>query len=140
MHEFLTFLQEQWTLILAAVVVIVLMLKGPLMRRMAGFGEVDPATAVGLINHENAVVIDVREHQEWAEGHVPGARHIPLGDLSKYLRELEKHKGHHVICLCRSGMRSARAAALLKKAGYDNVYNLKGGIGAWRGAGLPVEK
>ena len=140
MHEFLMFLQEQWTLVLAAVVVIALMLKGPLMRRMAGYGEVDPATAVGLINHENAVVIDVREHQEWAEGHVPGARHIPLGDLSKYLRELEKHKGHHVICLCRSGMRSARAAALLKKAGYDNVYNLKGGIGAWRGAGLPVEK
>ncbi|MBU2738655.1 rhodanese-like domain-containing protein [Acidithiobacillus concretivorus] len=138
--KILTFVQAQWPLLLAAVALIIMIFKGPLTRKAAGISEVDAKTAVQLINHEEAVVIDVREQNEWAQGHLPGARHIPLGDLPKYMKDLEKHRGHHVICQCASGMRSARAAASLKKAGFDKIYSLKGGIGAWRGAGLPVEK
>ncbi len=140
MGELLQFLQAQWMLVLSAIVVLVLLLRGPLSRRIAGIEEVDPSAAVHLINHEDAVIIDVREQEEWSRGHLPNARHIPLADLSKYMKDLEKHRGHHVICQCASGMRSARAAALLKKAGFDKIYSLKGGIHAWRGAGLPVEK
>ncbi|WP_414039868.1 rhodanese-like domain-containing protein [Acidithiobacillus sp. M4-SHS-6] len=138
--KILTFVQAQWPLLLAAVALVIMIFKGPLTRKAAGISEVDPKTAVQLINHEEAVVIDVREQNEWAKGHLPGARHIPLGDLSKYMKDLEKHRGHHVICQCASGMRSARAAASLKKAGFDKIYSLKGGISAWRSAGLPVEK
>ncbi|PKY10695.1 sulfurtransferase [Acidithiobacillus marinus] len=138
--KLLTFAQAQWPLLLVAVALIVMIFKGPLTRKAAGISEVDAKAAVQLINHEEAVVIDVREQNEWAQGHLPGARHIPLGDLPKYMKELEKHRGHHVICQCASGMRSARAAASLKKAGFDKIYSLKGGIGAWRSAGLPVEK
>ncbi len=127
-------------MLLGAGALLAALLKGPLTRRMAGIHEVDPVAAVQLINHEDAVIIDVREQSEWSQGHLPGARHIPLADLPKYMQELEKHRGHHVICQCASGMRSARAAASLKKAGFDKIYSLKGGINAWRSAGLPVEK
>ncbi|MGC9215190.1 rhodanese-like domain-containing protein [Acidithiobacillus sp.] len=139
-HKILFFIESQWPLLLGAVALIVMIFKGPLTRRAAGIHEVDPATAVQLINHEDAVIIDVREQKEWSQGHLPGARHIPLGDLPKYMQDLEKHRGHHVICQCASGMRSSRAAASLKKAGFDKIYSLRGGIGAWRSAGLPVEK
>jgi rhodanese-related sulfurtransferase len=139
-HKILFFIESEWPLLLGAGALLAALLKGPLTRRMAGIHEVDPVAAVQLINHEDAVIIDVREQSEWSQGHLPGARHIPLADLPKYMQELEKHRGHHVICQCASGMRSARAAASLKKAGFDKIYSLKGGINAWRSAGLPVEK
>ncbi|WP_163099443.1 rhodanese-like domain-containing protein [Acidithiobacillus ferrianus] len=138
--KILFFVESEWPLLLVAGVLMFMIFKGPLTRRAVGVQEVDPVAAVQLINHEDAVIIDVREQNEWSQGHLPGARHIPLGDLSKSMQSLEKHRGHHVICQCASGMRSMRAAASLKKAGFDRIYSLKGGISAWRSAGLPVEK
>lgn len=129
-----------WPLLLLAVAFFVLVFKGPLARKLGGVEEITPEHAVQLINQHDAVVIDVREQHEWSRGHLPMARHIPVGQLNKYLKDLEKHQEHHVICQCASGMRSARAASQLRKAGFQKVYSLKGGIQAWRGAGLPVEK
>jgi rhodanese-related sulfurtransferase len=91
-----------------------------------------------LINREDALVIDVRETQEWSSGHIPNARHIALGQLDKHLSELEKFKDKPVIVCCASGNRSSTACGTLKKAGFERVFNLSGGIGAWTGAGLPV--
>ena len=79
-HKILFFIESQWPLLLGAVALIIMIFKGPLTRRAVGIHEVDPATAVQLINHEDAVIIDVREQKEWSQGHLPGARHIPLGD------------------------------------------------------------
>ncbi len=134
------FLSANWMVLLAAAALAVLVLRGPLSRKLSGIEEIAPEKAVQLINQHDALVIDVREHQEWSGGHLPGARHIPLGDLQKYLKDLENHRERHVICQCASGMRSAKAAGALHKAGFERVYSLRGGIQAWKDAGLPVEK
>lgn len=136
----LDYLAQNWYLILALIFVIFLLSKGAISKRLSGYDEVDPLQATQLINHENAIVLDVREPKEWAEGHIPGARHVPLGQLDSQMVSLEKLKERPVITQCRSGMRSAAAAAALKKAGFAKVYNLKGGIMAWRNAGLPMER
>ena len=85
-----------------------------------------------------AVVLDVREDKEYAGGHIPKARHIPLGQLAGRMQELEKFKGKPILVTCRSGHRSARACGMLKKAGFETVYNQAGGILAWERANLPV--
>lgn len=97
-----------------------------------------PAQATLRMNREDALVIDVRESSEWASGHIPNARHIPAGQLEKRLQELEKFKTRTVIVNCHAGTRSSNACRLLKKHGFEKVFNLEGGILAWRDAGLPL--
>ena len=91
-----------------------------------------------LINREDAVVVDVRETSEWSSGHIPNARHIALGQLTQRIGELEKVKSKPVIVCCASGNRSSTACGSLKKAGFEKVFNLSGGIRAWSDAGLPI--
>ena len=101
---------------------------------------VSPVEATAMLNHENAVVLDTRSMTEFKTGHIVGAINIPLNNLSKQLKPLEKHKGQPIIAVCRSGSRSAMACKTLKKAGFENVHNLKGGIMAWESASLPVKR
>lgn len=84
-----------------------------------------------------AMLVDVRETYEWGEGHIPGAKHIPLGQLQRRASELDPNA--ELIMVCRSGHRSQVAAQALKRAGYANVSNLSGGMLAWEEKRLPVE-
>ncbi len=97
-----------------------------------------PLQATLMMNHEDALVLDVREASEWSAGHIPNSRHIPLSQLPKRIHELEKFKTRALIVNCQSGNRSASACGTLKKQGFEKVHNLAGGIGAWREAGLPI--
>lgn len=135
----MSFVQNNiWLIILAAFSAI--MLVWPVIsRRISGVGEVGPAEAVQKINREDALVLDVREDGEFRAGHIPNAKHIPLGFLASRLSELEKYKSRPVVVNCRSGARSARACGILSKAGFD-AHNLRGGIMAWEQASLPMEK
>lgn len=99
-----------------------------------------PAQATQLINREDAQVIDVREQPEWAKGRIAGSRHIPVGQLDQRIGDLEKFKERPLIVVCASGMRSASACSTLRKAGFERVFALDGGIGAWEQAGLPLTK
>ena len=85
--------------------------------------------------HGPAVLLDVREPEEWRAGHAPQAEHIPLGQLESRLAELPRDR--QIICLCRSGRRSAIATQQLLAHGYQTV-DLIGGMTAWAAAGLPV--
>lgn len=93
-----------------------------------------------LINRQDALVVDVRETAEWSTGHIPNSRHIALGHLGKHLSEIEKYKDKPVIVVCASGNRSSSGCGVLKKAGFQQVFNLSGGIGAWNDAGLPMTR
>ncbi|WP_430432520.1 rhodanese-like domain-containing protein [Methyloversatilis sp.] len=99
-----------------------------------------PAQATQLINREDAQVIDVREQPEWAKGRIAGSRHIPVGQIDQRIGDLEKFKDRPLIVVCASGMRSASACSTLRKAGFEKVFALDGGIGAWEQAGLPLTK
>ncbi|MEQ6902928.1 rhodanese-like domain-containing protein [Nocardioides sp. YIM 152588] len=94
--------------------------------------DVDPARALALAG-EGALLLDVREDDEWAAGHIPGSVHMRLGDLDPS----RVPAGVRVVAVCRSGSRSRRAATMLATAGFD-VVNLAGGVMAWHGAGLEL--
>lgn len=87
------------------------------------------------VDLDDTVLLDVREDDEWALGHVPGALHIPLGDLMARVDEVPPDT--EVVVTCRSGGRSSRAVAWLNENGYEAV-NLRGGMGAWLEAGRPL--
>lgn len=93
-----------------------------------------------LINRGKATIVDVRDAAEFAKGHLPDAKNIPLAELPNRIGELEKAKSKSVIVVCQSGARAATAAGKLEKAGFTDVHNLEGGIAAWQTAGLPIAK
>ena len=103
-------------------------------------GGVEPTEAVLLINREKAVLIDVCEPAEYAQGHAMGSKNIPLGQLESQLPLLVKNKSLPVILVCQVGGRASRAATQAKKLGYERAQALSGGLKAWREASLPVEK
>ncbi|MFT4242381.1 MAG: rhodanese-like domain-containing protein [Acidovorax sp.] len=115
------------------------MLLWPTFKSASG-GSLTPAGAVQLINREKAVVIDVCEADEFAAGHVGGAKHIPLNQLEERLPAVVKNKALPVVLVCASGARSNRAVGIAKKLGYENAQSMAGGLKAWREASLPVEK
>ena len=94
---------------------------------------VEPAVAAAVVDSGDALLLDVRELDEWAAGHNSNATHVPLGQLNPAAIPA----GTAVITICRSGARSVRAAAALAAAGIS-VSNLEGGMKAWAAAGLPV--
>jgi rhodanese-related sulfurtransferase len=106
----------------------------------AGRRNISVGDATLLINRQDALVVDVRETAEWSAGHIPNARHIALGHLDKRLSEIEKHKDKPVILVCASGNRSGAGCSRLKKAGFQQVFNLHGGMRSWSEAGLPLAK
>ena len=116
------------------------MLLWPFVRRTTGGPWVSTTQATHLINREEALVVDVREPNEFAAGHVLGAKNLPLARLDASGADLAKRKERPVIVYCDGGERSAKALAALKKQGFTRVANLSGGIAAWQQAGLPVEK
>lgn len=105
-----------------------------------GGSNISATEATLLINRQDALVLDVRETAEWSAGHIPNARHIALGHLAKHLSEIEKHKDKPVIVVCASGNRSNSGCGVLKKAGFQQVFNLAGGVNAWNDAGLPMTR
>jgi rhodanese-related sulfurtransferase len=109
-------------------------------RLMGGSSEIGTLEATRLMNQGTTLVLDIRDGNEFASGHVPRARHIPLGELSKRVEEIGKYKDKPVIVTCKNGSRAGAASRFLKKAGFNVVYQLKGGIAAWQQASLPVEK
>jgi len=102
-------------------------------------GSVAATEAVRLINREKGVLVDVSEPAEYAAGHAIGARNVPVGRLD-VAKELPSNKALPLLLICPTGARAGRAAALLRKAGYENAQAVAGGLAAWREAGLPVQK
>jgi len=100
---------------------------------------ISPKEAATLQSENKAVIIDVREDSEWKEKHIPGAIHIPLNQLTTRMAELEPYKNSKIITQCKSGGRSAKAYETLKSSGFNNTFNMSGGLDAWKKEGLSVE-
>ena len=103
--------------------------------------DVSVAEAVDLIKNKNAVIIDVRTPEEFAESHLPEANNFPVDTLSQNIETIKKlQRDKPLLVYCRSGKRSARAAEKLKNLGVNSLYNLKGVIKAWSDANNPLVK
>ncbi|HUW51180.1 MAG TPA: rhodanese-like domain-containing protein [Sulfuricella sp.] len=133
------FIQNNLGLIALALFSAAMLVWPTIGRRISGVKDVGMMEATQLINHQNAVVLDVREDSEFYAGHIPHSVHVPLGQLARH-PEVEKYKSRPIIAICRSGMRSGHACRVLRKNGFEQVYNLSGGITAWQQANMPMEK
>lgn len=103
-------------------------------------GSVDPLAAIDLINHEDAVLVDVRPAADFHKGHVINAVNIPINGFANQIKSLNKYKSRPIIVGCRSGSQSQTARNQLLKAGFERVYNLRGGMLAWQNANLPMSR
>jgi len=126
-------------LLVAAAVISGALLIWPVLRRAMGGGSITPLQATLLMN-QNALVLDVRGAADYEKGHMLHARNVPLADLESRVTEFEKYKAKPVLVVCDNGNQSTRAAAILRKKGFEQLAVLGGGLGAWQQAGLPLEK
>jgi sulfur-carrier protein adenylyltransferase/sulfurtransferase len=101
--------------------------------------EVDASRVRELIDSGEPFVLDVREQDEWDEGHVPGAIHIPRGNLESRVERAEPDRSRPIVVYCAAGNRSAFAAKTLEELGYEDVVSLAGGFTDWKRNGFPVE-
>ncbi|MDQ7016237.1 MAG: rhodanese-like domain-containing protein [Gammaproteobacteria bacterium] len=138
MQQYLEFVGNHPYLFIALAITIVFIVYGEYQRRFRGFDELSATQAILKQNHENALFLDIRERSEYSQGHLVECKHIVLSELDKKLSELDKYKQQPLIVYCASGNRSLGACAKLKKAGFESVYSLAGGLYAWQKANLPV--
>jgi rhodanese-related sulfurtransferase len=110
------------------------------IRQQRDKSQLTPVEATQLINREDAVVIDVRAQNEYEKGHLPNARTLPLGDFESRLAEFEKFRARPLLLYCNSGVTAAKGIASLKKAGFEKLYNLRGGLFEWEKAGYPITR
>ena len=102
--------------------------------------EISPGDAAAKSKSGNAVIIDVRDKDEWDEGHIPGAMHLSRGTIELDIEEKVPDTNAMIICHCGGGGRGALTTESLQKMGYKNVRNMSGGFKAWKAAGLPSTK
>jgi molybdopterin/thiamine biosynthesis adenylyltransferase/rhodanese-related sulfurtransferase len=101
--------------------------------------EIDAQTAADLGRSGEAKFVDVREKNEWDEGHIPGAVHVPRGYLELRIENTVPDKSRPIVLYCAGGTRSVLAARTLQDMGYTNVRSMSGGFGGWKDAGLPFD-
>ncbi len=109
-------------------------------RLVGGATELGTLDATRLMNQGSTLILDVRDNAEFLAGHLPRARNIPLKELDKRLEEIARFKDKTVLVTCKTGARAGAASRALKRAGFNTVYQLKGGLAAWQQASLPLEK
>lgn len=140
MEQYIEFIGNHYILSAAWIAVLLMLVYSFVGARLRGYASANPNLATQLINRENAVVVDVREENEYLKGHIVNAIHIPLSYLNDRIKDLDKYKDKPIIVGCRTGQRSAQACAQLKKHGFEKVYNLSGGVMAWQNDNLPLTK
>lgn len=109
-------------------------------RLFRGFKGLRPAELTGLINRENALVVDLRPIADFDKGHIPGSKNVQMSQFDPENKQLAPAKSLPVVLVCKTGVTANDAAKRLKKAGFEKVYVLDGGIGGWQQADLPLAK
>ncbi|CAN1535069.1 PspE Rhodanese-related sulfurtransferase [Burkholderiaceae bacterium] len=134
----MNFLLENWLLIFVAITSGVALLL-PNLGSLGG-PSLSPTQAVLLINREKAHIVDVRSPEEFATGHLIGAKNIPMDKLQADLGKSISDKKRPLILVCASGMRSQKAVGVAKAQGFEQAHSLGGGLKIWQDANLPLEK
>ncbi len=135
MTLFIEFLSQQWILASALLVCLTLLMQ---YESRKGGPQLSPQELINKVNHQQAVVIDLREKAEFDAGHVVDAINIPSAKLAARMSELDSHRDKPVVLVCKMGQHSGAAGKTLSANGFDDVYRLKGGMTEWQASQLPV--
>lgn len=139
MDQYIEFITNHYMLAFSLVCVIFLLIQDLISNSFNKYENISPLIAVTKMNGENIVVLDVRDPQEFQKSHIENAINVPLGSLQEKLTSLEKYKKQALLVNCQTGARSVSACKMLTKAGFENVYNLLGGIQSWEDYKLPIK-
>jgi len=137
MDTYLEFASNHMILVTALLVSFFLLIFTELRRKAGGITNIEPQEAVSLINAD-AVVIDLRNADAFARGHIVNSKNIPFDELEANQEKLRKMASKAILTVCDAGTSSTRAVASMRKSGIESVYGLKGGIAAWTQANLPL--
>lgn len=137
MAEYLAFAKDHILLVGAAAALIIIIIVSELRRARRPWHDAEPAAAVRLMN-AGAQLLDLRGHDAYRSGHIVNARHLPMDELAAKADKLDKNTP--VIVYCDSGVSSTRAAEQLVKLGFVDVWQLRGGLAAWKRDNMPVAK
>ena len=140
LEELLAFAGRHLYLSMGLVGLTVALLFTEVGRLFRGYIGLRPGELTGLINRDNALVVDLSASNEFEKGHIAGSRSVALSQFDPESKLLAKARDLPVVTVCRNGQGSADAAKRLKKAGFTKVYWLDGGIQAWQQADLPLVK
>lgn len=111
-----------------------------LARLFRGFKGLRPAELTALMNRENALVVDLQPAGDFEKGHIPGSKNVQMSQFDPENKMLAGAKALPVVAVCKTGVTSVQAAKRLRKAGFERVHVLEGGIAAWQQADLPLAK
>ena len=125
---------------LALAAVTVALVATEVARLFRGYRTVQPAGLTALVNRDNALVVDLRPIGDFEKGHIPGSKNVQMSQFDPEARHLAAAKSLPVVLVCKAGQVAGGAARRLRKAGFERVYVLDGGIGAWQQDGLPLAK
>jgi rhodanese-related sulfurtransferase len=139
MDRLVQYIQVNHWLVIATVIVLVLVIVFELRARAESFAAVTPQDAIRLMNR-GAVVIDLRPAEQYAAGHLAGARRMDGGQILKAGDTLKKYRQKPLIVYDESGSLGGSTARQLKQQGFLQAFNLRGGLAAWRSDNLPLEK
>ena len=139
-EELLAFANRNLYLSLGLVAITVALIYTEIARLFRGYKSLRPAELTALINRENALVVDLSPSGDFEKGHIAGSRSIASSQFDPESKLLAKAKSLPVVVSCRTGQISAGAAKRLKKAGFEQVYWLDGGVQGWQQADLPLVK
>jgi len=131
------FIANHLLLFMALLAILVMLVGSELRQRLSKITHVAPGEATRLLNHENAIMVDMRADKDYRDGHIVNAVHAPEDTAAD---KLQKYRDRSLIIYCRNGQQAARLGGNLVKQGFEKVYNLKGGILAWQQADLPLSK
>lgn len=131
------FAEDQLFTTITLIVLIALLAGNIITDKLKKYEDINVNAATTLMDDDNLIILDIREEKERKSGYINGDIHIPLGNVKNQLDKLDKNKS--ILVYCRSGSRSAHIAGLLTRNEYKNVYNLKGGIQAWKRAKMPIK-
>ena len=141
MDQVTEFVSNNLILFAALFGVLIMLIKAELDHQSSKGLFISPATAIRLMNnHEDALIIDIRTSAEYEKGHIKGAKNIPLSEMASGIDKYSSDKNKAVLLYCNAGNTTTRAIKLLKKAGFENINNLEGGIAAWKEANMPLSK
>ena len=141
MDQLIEFVSNNLLLFAALIVVLVLLIKAELNHQANKGIQLSPSMAIRMMNnHEDALVVDVRTAAEFKGGHIKGAKNVPLKEFASAIESYAGYKDKQVLVYCNSGSTVVSAINQLKKAGFENINNLEGGIAAWKEANLPLVK
>lgn len=133
-------IQNNLTTIIIGVVLLLVIFKGAIIGKVFGIKNISATELASKIkeNPKDVVIIDVRTPQEHSSGYIRGSKLIPMSELSSKMGSLNSSKNKVVAVICASGGRSIFSATSLKKAGFNKVYNVSGGIASWKRHGYDV--